>query len=58
MKTKNLMIILLIIQSGLVLAGLLLKKDVCVGIVCYWGILFMKNICDYLDEKRSGHGSE
>lgn len=52
MKTKNLLIILLIAQSALVLIGLLLSKDVWFGIVWYWVILLMKNIADYLDEAR------
>lgn len=52
MKTKNLMVILLIIESALVLIGLLMKQDVWFGIVCYWAILLMKNISDYIDEKR------
>ena len=52
MKTKNLMIVLLMLESGLVLIGLLLKQDVWVGVVCYWFILLMKNTCDYLDARR------
>ena len=53
MKTKNLMILLLILESGLVLFGLIMKWDVWVGVVCYWFILLMKNICDLIDEKRA-----
>lgn len=56
MNTKNLMIVMLIIESALVLIGLLLKQDVWVGIVCYWAVLLMKNISDYIDEKRNDHG--
>lgn len=56
MKTKNVMIALLMLQSGLVLAGLLLKRDVWLAIVCYWAILLMKNASDYIDLKRNGHG--
>ena len=52
MKTKNLLIILLIAESALVLIGLVMKKDVWFGIVWYWGILLMKNILDYFDELR------
>ena len=52
MKTKNLMIVMLILESALVLIGLLLKQDVWFGIVCYWMILLMKNINDYIDDKR------
>ena len=52
MKTKNLMIILLILESALVLIGLLMKMDVWVGIVCYWFIVLMKNISDYIDVRR------
>lgn len=53
MKTKNIMIILLILESALVLIGLLMKKDVWVGVVCYWFILLMKNLTDYLDARKS-----
>ena len=53
MKTKNLMIVLLIVESALVLIGLLMKQDVWVGVVCYWAVLLMKNINDYIDEKRN-----
>ena len=56
MKTKNFMIVMLIVESALVLIGLLLKKDVWVGIVCYWAVLLMKNISDYIDEKRKDNG--
>jgi len=55
-KTKNFMIVMLIVESALVLIGLLLKKDVWVGIVCYWAVLLMKNISDYIDEKRKDNG--
>ena len=55
MKTKNLMLVMLILESALVLIGLLLKQDVWFGIVCYWMILLMKNITDYLDERKGGH---
>ena len=55
MKTTNLMIILLIIESALVLIGLLANRNVWAGIVCYWIILLMKNICDYLDVWRKEH---
>ena len=44
MKVNNLMIVLLIMESALVLITL--------GIVCYWAILLMKNINDYIDDKR------
>ena len=50
------MIVMLIFESALVLIGLLLKKDVWVGIVCYWAVLLMKNISDYIDEKRKDNG--
>ena len=52
MKTKNLMIILLIMESALVLSGLLMKRDVWGIILCYWAVLLVKNISDYIDEKR------
>ena len=52
MKTKNAMIFLLMLESGMVLIGLLLKRDVWVGVVCYWFILLMKNFCDCLDARR------
>jgi hypothetical protein len=46
------MIIMLIVESALVLSGLLMKRDVWGIIVCYWAILLVKNISDYIDEKR------
>ena len=52
MKTKIFFIVMLIVESALVLIGLLLKQDVWVGIVCYWAVLLVKNISDYIDEKR------
>ena len=52
MKTKNLLIIFLIVESALVLFGLLMGWNVWVGIVCYWFVLLMKNINDYLDARR------
>ena len=52
MKIKNFFIVMLIVESALVLIGLLLKQDVWVGIVCYWAVLLVKNISDYIDEKR------
>ena len=58
MKTKNLMIVMLIVESALVLIGLLMKQEVWVGVVCYWAILLMKNISDYIDEKRKDYGRE
>ncbi len=53
MKTKNIMIILLILESSLVLIGLLMKWDVWVGVVCYWFILLLKNLNDYLEIRKS-----
>jgi len=50
---KNIMIILLMLESALVLIGLLLKQDVWVGVVCYWFILLMKNFDDYLVTRKS-----
>ncbi len=52
MKIKNFFIVMLIVESALILVGLLLKQDVWVGIVCYWAVLLVKNISDYIDEKR------
>ncbi len=52
MKTKNLMILILIVESALVLVTLLLGKNAWLGIICYWAVLLMKNISDYIDEKR------
>ena len=58
MKIRNAMVALLMLQSAVVLAGLLLKQDVWLAIVCYWAILLLKNTCDYINEKRSGHGRD
>lgn len=54
---KNVLIVVLIIESALVLAGLLLKQDVWAGIVCYWTVLLMKNISDLYDGGQSGTGN-
>lgn len=51
MKTRNLMIVLLIVESALVLIGLLFKQDVWFGIICFWAVLLMKNISDYFDNR-------
>ena len=52
MKVNNLMIVLLIMESALVLITLLRGGNAWLGIVCYWAILLMKNINDYIDDKR------
>lgn len=52
MKIKNFFIVMLIVESALVLSGLLMKRDVWGIIVCYWAVLLVKNISDYIDEKR------
>jgi hypothetical protein len=49
---------MLIVESALILVGLLLKQDVWVGIVCYWAVLLVKNISDYIDEKRKEDDGE
>lgn len=54
MKTKNLMLIILILEATLVLVGLLMKQDVWLSIICYWSCVLMKNISDYIDEGRGG----
>ena len=56
MKIRNAMVALLMLQSAVVLAGLLLKQDVWLAIVCYWAILLLKNACDDINEKRRCYG--
>lgn len=56
MKTKDLMTLCLLIESALVLAGLLLRQDVWLGIVCYWTVLTLKNLSDYMDGRRDRDG--
>lgn len=56
MKTKNIMTLCLLIESALVLVGLLLKQDVWFGIVCYWSVLTLKNLSDYMVERRGQNG--
>lgn len=56
MKTKELMTLCLLIESALVLAGLLLKQDVWLGIVCYWTVLTLKNLSDYMDGRKDRNG--
>ena len=58
MKTKRIMIIVLIMEATLVLITLLRGGNAWLGIVCYWAVLLMKNISDYIDEKRKDHGRE
>jgi len=53
MKTKNLMIVILVIEAALVLITLLRGGNAWLGIVCYWAVLLMKNISDYIDDKRN-----
>ena len=52
MKNKLFMNAMLIVESALVLITLLMGKNAWLGIVCYWAVLLMKNISDYIDEKR------
>ena len=56
MKTKDMMTLCLLIESALVLAGLLLKLDVWLGIVCYWSVLTLKNLTDYIDGRMGRNG--
>ena len=57
MKTKTIMTLCLLIESALVLIGLLLRLDVWVGIVCYWTVLTAKNLLDFMDEGNGKNGS-
>ena len=52
MKNKLFMNAMLIVESVLVLITLLMGKNAWLGIVCYWAVLLMKNISDFIDEKR------
>ena len=52
MKNKLFMNAMLIVESALVLITLLIGKNAWLGIVCYWAVLLMKNISDFIDEKR------
>ena len=56
MKTKYIMTLCLLVESALVLAGLLLKQEVWFGIVCYWAVLTMKNLSDFMDERKGRNG--
>ena len=56
MKTKCVMTTCLLVESALVLVGLLLKQDVWFGIVCYWAVLTMKNLSDLMAEREKHHG--
>jgi len=53
LKTKRIMIIVLIMEATLVLITLLRGGNAWLGIVCYWAVLLMKNISDYIDDKRN-----
>ena len=50
------MTLCLLIESALVLAGLLLKLDVWFGIVCYWSVLTLKNLTDFMDRRKGRNG--
>lgn len=52
MKNKLFMNAMLIVESALVLITLLMGKNAWLCIVCYWAVLLMKNISDFIDEKR------
>lgn len=52
MRRKNILTVCLMLVSLLVLIGLLMKRDVWIGIVCYWAVLLMKNTTDSLDILR------
>ena len=56
MKTKDMMTLCLLIESALVLTGLLLKLDVWFGIVCYWSVLTLKNLADFMDGRKGRNG--
>ena len=56
MKTKDMMTLCLLIESALVLIGLLLKLDMWVGIVCYWTVLTLKNQSDFMDGRKGRNG--
>ena len=56
MKTKDMMTLCLLIESALVLAGLLLKLDVWLGIVCYWSVLTLKNLADFMEGRKGRDG--
>ena len=56
MKTKCVMTTCLLVESALVLVGLLLKQEVWFGIVCYWAVLTMKNLSDLMDEREKHYG--
>ena len=53
MKSRDIMALCLLLEAVLVLIGLLLGHDVWIGIVCYWAVLSMKNLLDYLDRRNS-----
>ena len=55
MKSRDIISLCLLVEAVLVLIGLLLGHDVWIGIVCYWAVLSMKNLLDYL-EGRHSHG--
>ena len=56
MKTKYIITLCLLVESALVLTGLLLKQEVWFGIVCYWAVLTMKNLSDFMDERKGRNG--
>ena len=55
MKTQDILVLCLLVEAVLVLIGLILGYNVWIGIICYWAVLSMKNLLDYLD-RRDGCG--
>lgn len=52
MKTQDILVLCLLVEAVLVLIGLILGYNVWIGIICYWAVLSMKNLLDYLDRRN------
>ncbi len=53
MKAQDILVLCLLLEAVLVFVGLCLGQSVWIGIICYWGILSLKNLLDYLEGRRN-----
>ena len=52
-KSQDILVLMLFLESTLVLIGLILGQNVQIGIICYWLILACKNCLDWVERRQS-----
>ena len=52
MKLKDVLTVSLLIEAVMVLLGIVAGYDMWAGIICYWAVLSLKNLIDYIDTRR------